>query len=178
MKKKEVIIRIFLVTAILAIALVVIGQNNNALEHKKQLIERFEKTIKNKEPKFKGGRTGGWDELSSMLQSNVSWKFGEAYVNATVFDYYSESDAAMYFRVNYTENNSSVLRSHGTKLTNLGDEAWLIITDNYNKKDGSTQIMLRKGSIHILVRATSPILAKRFARYLVREIEKRDRGEP
>ena len=52
-----------------------------------------------------------------------------------------------------------------TKLTDLGDEAYISVNeDNY------TQMVIRKQNVLILLSATSPKLAKRFARHLVDSI--------
>ena len=59
-----------------------------------------------------------------------------------------------------------------TKLAKLGDEAYIELDSS------SAKIKLRKGNVVIKVSATNQILAKRFAKYFVREIEKRDKGEP
>jgi hypothetical protein len=176
MKKKGIIIRIFLVTAILAIALVVIGQNNNNPQNnKKQLIERFERVIKNKEPKFKGG-INGLDERVNKLRYSIGWKFGEVYVSGQVTDYYLENEAIEFIRVNYKEDPPQAMRV-AVKLTNLGDEAWMAYAHDY-PKNKNVSILIRKGSVVMVIYAVSDTLGKRFARYLVREIEKRDRGEP
>jgi hypothetical protein len=178
MRKKDLIIGLLFVVLVSTLVLIVVGQNNNVQNSKKQLVERFDRTVKNKEPKFKGGRTGGWGEFPTELQSSLGWKFGEAYINASISDYYSENDAIRYFKLNYSENPLSPLIAYGgVKLTNLADEAWMNVTDR-SRKDGNAQIVFRKGSVIIRIQGTSTSLTKRFARYLVREIEKRDRGEP
>jgi hypothetical protein len=177
MKNKGFIIGASLILTISTLVLMVMAQNNTPLNSKKQLIERLEKAVKAKEPKF-NGRRGELSEFPDELQSSLSWNFGEAYVNVSIFDYYSENDAIKYFKMNYSENPMSPLRAYGgIRLTNLGDDAWLMVTDK-KRKDGSAYIIMRKGSVIMIIEGTATTLTKRFARYLVREIEKRDRGEP
>jgi hypothetical protein len=177
MKKRFFIIGTSLVVAISVLVLIVVAQNNNPLNSKKQLIERFEKAIKAREPKFNGSR-GELSEFQTKFQSSMGWKFGEAYIDVSISDYYSESNAIEYFKSSYSENPLSPLRAYGgVRLTNLGDDAWLMVTDK-KRKDGSAYIIMRKGSVIMIIEGTATTLTKRFARYLVREIEKRDRGEP
>lgn len=172
MSKKQIIVGVLTFILSLTIAFVCKGQTNtNDINNKKLLIVKFEKTIKKNEPKFIGGRTGESGEYPVELKSGLSWKFDGAKVDADVSDYISEAEAIKYFKLNYTENVASPLRSSGVKLTNLGDEAWMIPI-NTNYEHSRTQLVLRKGTVKIFVRATSNALAIRFAEYFVQVIEK------
>lgn len=172
MKRKTFIFGTISMISILAIALIVFGQNNgNPQNPQNRLVDRFEKLIKNKEPKFIGGRkTIGGEQRKD--HSILGWKLHEDYVFSNVSDYYTLEDAIADMK-NYIEGiNFRPAPAKVTKLTNLADEAYLETGRN------SANIKLRKGKVVMKVSATNPIIAKRFAKYFVREIEKRDRGEP
>ena len=147
------------------------GQINSIeLNKKKLLIVKFENSINVKEPNFKGGRAGDSDERPLELISSLYWKFEESLVDIYVEDFFSESDSIKYFKINYGENSLSPMRIYGVKITNLGDEAWLIpIKSNY--EHSRTQLVLRKGTVKLFIRATSNALAIRFAEYLVETIK-------
>lgn len=178
MSKKRIIFGTILIVLSLGLVQIGMGQTNKRLDEKKQLTGRLVRAVNVKEPRFSGGQNVRFDERENSLNSFIGWKFWEAYVNVSISDYYLEKDAKDFMRINVSEAKLSHFRNVAIRLTNLGDEAWLAITDNFNRKNGRTQIVLRKGSIIMTVSATSPNLAKRFARYFVTEIEKRDRGEP
>ena len=172
MKKKLFIFGTIGIIAILTVVLVVFGQNNNNSQNQKTpLVDRFEKVIKAKEPKFDGGRktTGGAQRKD---YSQLEWKLHEDYVYADVSDYYNLEDAVMTMKNYVTGLDYRAAPTSASKLTKLGDEAYIELGRN------SADIKLRKGNVVIKVSATNAIVAKRFAKYFVREIEKRDRGEP
>ena len=171
---------ISLITAILMSMIAGFGQNSNpemkgVNKHSRPdpnpvLVGRFEKIIKNKEKKFVGKRevvNKDDDRAFGMLV----WKLHEDYVEIRISDFYSLEEAFKLMS-SMTDMGKRGGRVILTKLTNLGDEAYLELGKN------SANIKLRKGKVVLRISSTNPILAKRFAKYFVREIEKRDKGEP
>lgn len=168
---KKLTINIAIVVFYLTAAFLCRGQvDTNELNKKKLLIVKFENVIKVKEPNFKGGRTGESGERPLELISSLYWKNEESLVDIYVEDFYSESDSIKYFKMNYGENSLNPARIYGVKITNLGDETWMIpIKTNY--EHSRTQLVLRKGTVKLFIRSTSNALAIRFAEYLVKVIQ-------
>ncbi|HRH44524.1 MAG TPA: hypothetical protein PKY82_23010 [Pyrinomonadaceae bacterium] len=176
---------ISLITAILMSMIVVFGQNSNpemktVNKHSRPdpnpvLVGRFEKIIKNKEKKFVGKREVVNKDDDGAFGMLV-WKLHEDYVGVRVSDFYSLQDALKQMS-SMTDTGKRGMRVILTKLTNLGDEAYIVI-HNYPPHPPNTEMGVRKGNVVLRISSTNPILAKRFAKYFVREIEKRDKGEP
>mgnify|MGYP001201329993 CR=1 FL=1 len=167
---------VFLSIIIIVFSLTICGQNNNEKKNS-PLVERFEKAIKAKEKKFTQHNIEKTTRRSNRNNSTIVWRFGEAGIESSFLEFDSEKEAVSYLYNVYINNVWDPSSNGRSKLLNLGDEAY--ITPNiYNKGNNSATLLVRKGNVLLNIFASDQILAKRFAKYFVREIEKRDRGEP
>jgi hypothetical protein len=62
------------------------------------------------------------------------------------------------------------VHSETVKLNNLGDEAYIREHGLYSKP-GTTSRFLRRGNVMVVLSASSPQIAKRFAKHIVDEID-------
>jgi hypothetical protein len=126
------------------------------------LAESYDKAVKSKEPKFrqtvKSKEKRGRDEYLIF-----DWAKGDSSVNieSIELDSAEEASAALQAALNVPVG----VGTPKTKLTNLGDEAYLNVSPH-----GSAQMFIRIGNVYLRLNATSPKLAKRFARHLVDSI--------
>jgi hypothetical protein len=136
---------------------------------------KFEKSIKNKEPKFKQSfkkekEKRGTDEYATfdwIKGDAAEWKRGDdvVYVETVEFDSIEQAISQLQNFVNVPVS----LPLSVTKLTNLGDEAYIMVGHT-----GSTYMFIRKGKVYIRLDASSPALEKRFARHLVDSIDSQE----
>ena len=136
------------------------------------MLEKIKKAVGQKEPKFQLTQGKSTKETKRKYIA-IGWKLWEDYVSVQIFDEEDEKAAQYLIDVNIGKRGYTNSRCKNTQLTNLGDEAYMCISNNKH-----TQILMRKRGATVFLSSTSPIVAKRFARYIMREIEKRDRGEP
>ncbi|HRH44523.1 MAG TPA: hypothetical protein PKY82_23005 [Pyrinomonadaceae bacterium] len=165
------------IVSILTFASIVSGQNNQNEQRNSPLVERFEKAIKTKEKRFTQHNIAKSERQLNRISSGIVWRFGENGVECEILEFDSEKEAIDYLYRGYINNLKDTSSDGRSKLTNLGDEAY--ITPNMYKKGNKTaSLLVRKGNVLINMFASDQILGKRFAKYFVREIEKRDKGEP
>jgi len=137
--------------------------------------EKFEKSIKNKEPKFKlffktVKEKRGTDEYATIAWVKgdaAKWKRGDDSVDIETVEFDSTEEAVSHLQNSINVPVSVILPK--TKLTNLGDEAYIMVGHM-----GSTYMFIRKGKVYLRLNANSPALAKRFARHLVDSIDIQD----
>ena len=126
-------------------------------------VDKYEKALKSKEPSFKRGHKST-EKRENSKYTTVEWTKGDDFVSVrnTEFASVEEAASAMTSALNVPKSQPRPR----TKLTNLGDEAYISVGyENY------TQMIIRKDNVLILLSATSPKLAKRFARHLVDSID-------
>jgi hypothetical protein len=155
---------VLLVGAVL-FPLKIVGQE---AESKKDLslTDRFENAIKAKEPVFR---------LTAKLVRNnpqeryalLGWQSGEDLVSTTTYELATQQEAAEMVRKTLDAPMSVPLQR--IKLTQIGQEAYMSMSPY--AKEGQTNLFFRKGKYFILMTASSPDLAKRFANHLADEIE-------
>ena len=157
---------ILLLVGVILGTLIVMGQQGEPMTKKQIPVpDRFENAIKEKEPNFR---------LNSKLQRNnenekyvlLGWQSGEEIVSTTTYELASPQEAEEMLRKSLNAPRSVPVQT--TKLTQLGDEAYMSTSD-YGKK-GQTSLLLRKGNYFILMSASSQGLAKRFAKHMAAEI--------
>lgn len=95
------------------------------------------------------------------------WKSGDHYVNATTYQEPSEESAAELFAK--IHRGPTGAPSRAAKLNNLGDEAYLY-TEVAEKKTGFAEVLVRCDNVVVALQASSPQLAERFARHMVKEL--------
>jgi hypothetical protein len=148
--------------------LIVAGQQGEPMTKKNiQVTERFENAITAKEPKFKlvSKHVSKNQQQNSVLQG---WKFDEDVVSATTYELTSAAEAAELLRK--TLNAPMSVPVQTIKLTQLGDEAYMSPHGPY-AKEGQTNLFFRKGNFVIIMSASKPGLAQRFAKHMADEIQ-------
>lgn len=158
---------IVLLLAGILCTLIVVGQQGEQVTKKNiPVTDRFENAIKAKEPRFKlvSKHSVKTHPEDSVLQG---WKSDEDVVSVSTYELASPEEAAERLRKTL-EAPVSVPVQH-IKLTQLGDEAYM--SPNTYAKEGQTDLFFRKGKFFIIMSATSPGLAKRFAKHMAAEIE-------
>jgi hypothetical protein len=152
---------------ILGTLVIAVGQQGGGVAHKNIPVEdRVENAVKAREPKFK---------LTNKLrrknrQENYvlqGWKSDEDVVSATTYELASAEEAAGMIKSTLDAPLSVPVQS--INLTNLGDEAYLRLGGPYSKK-GHTNLFVRKGNYVIIMSASSPGVAKRFAKHMIGEL--------
>lgn len=162
--------------SILFVVFYTMGQNNNSQQQgKPELVERFEKAIKNKESKFTLNKSRFGERLGKAVSSSMRWKLHVDNVSLGISEFDSLDDAKNRYNLHF--NSPTQVPVPRTKLGNLGDEAFITVSGQKGKLEFAT-IIVRKGDTVLDLRSNNVPAAKRFARHFVREIEKRDRGEP
>lgn len=160
---------VVLALALLLGMLAAVGQQQQGGPMSKKdvpVTDRFENAVKAKEPKFK---------LASKLarknkQENYvlqGWKDDDKeVVSATTYELASAEEAAGLLKRTLDAPLSAPVKT--TNLTRLGDEAYL--RNGVYGKEGHTYLFFRKGNFVIVMSATSPGAAKRFAKHMADEI--------
>lgn len=153
--------------AVLSVGFLIVMAQTSNKKDKLPPAEKFEKAIKNKEPKFKQSFKKVKEDRGNGEYATFEWvKDDDAvYVETVEFDSIEEAVLGL-------KNASNVpvsVRLPKTKLTNLGDEAYISVGFK-----GFTQMFIRKGKVYLRLNANSPALAKRFARHLVDSIDTQD----
>jgi hypothetical protein len=128
--------------------------------------DRLENAIKEKEPKFKfAGK-----HVSKNQQGNSSvllgWKSDNDIVSATTYELASPEEAAELIRKSLNAPMSVPLQT--IKLMELGEEAYMSF-GRYSK-EGYTNLLFRKGKYVIVMSASNPDVAQRFAKHMANEI--------
>ena len=157
---------IVLLVGVLLGTFIVVGQQGEQVKKKDiPVADRFEKAIKDKEPKFK---VSNKLERDNKQQKYVlqGWQSDEDLVSATTYELASKEEAAELLRKSLQAPTSVPVRT--IRLTQLGDEAYMR-PNNYSK-EGQTDLLFRKGKFVIVLSASSPGVAKRFARHMAREL--------
>ncbi len=129
--------------------------------------DRFEKAIEAKEPGFKlDGKLRRKNEQENYTL--LGWESEEDVVSATAYERASAQEAAEFLRKNVDAPVSIPLTT--VNLTRLGDEAYMRINPGYGKGKGHTTLLFRKGNFVLVLSASSPGLAERFAKHLADEL--------
>lgn len=159
---------LFLLLLVLLVgSIAIMGQQGGSMAKKDvPVADRFENAVKAKEPKFK---------LASKLarknrQENYvlqGWKSGQDLVSATTYELASADEAAILLKRHLNAAISVPVQT--INLTRLGDEAYLRVNSLYGK-EGQTDLLFRKGNFVIIMSASSPGIAKRFAKHMADEI--------
>jgi hypothetical protein len=161
---------IVLALALLLGMLAVVGQQQQEGAMAKKdvpVTDRFEKAVKAKEPKFKIGNTlrRKNEKENYVLQG---WKAGDdEFVSASTYELASAEEAAAVLQSNITAPMSVPVQT--IKVTRLGDEAYMRMNKAYGK-EGETDLLFRKGNVVLIISASSPGVAKRFAKHMAEEI--------
>ena len=158
---------IVLLVVIILGALIVVGQQGDPMAKKDNPVtDRFENAIKAKEPKFK---LESKHESKNQGQHSVlqGWKSDNDVVSATTYEFASAAEAEDLLKK--TLNAPMSVPVHRISLTQLGDEAYLSPNDR-RAKDGQTDLFFRKGRFAVIMSASNPGLAQRFARHIADEI--------
>lgn len=148
--------------------LIVVGQQGDPMTKKDiPVTDRFEHAINAKEPKFKlvSKHVSKNQQQNSVLQG---WKFDEDVVSATTYEFASAAEAAELLKK--TLNAPMSVPVQTIKLTQLGDEAYMSPHGPYSK-EGQTNLFFRKGNFVIIMSASKPGLAQRFAKHMADEIQ-------
>ena len=157
---------VLLVVIILG-TLIVVGQQGEPMTKKDIAVtDRFENAIKAKEPKFKlsSKHVGKNEQANSVLQG---WKADDDIVSATTYELASPEEAAEMIKKSLNAPMSVPVQT--IKLTQLGDEAYMSL--NRYGEEGHTNLLFRKRNFVIVMSATNPGLAKRFAKHMASEIQ-------
>lgn len=162
MKKKLLGVGIVALLISLMTFLIVMAQSSDK-KIKPPLIERYEKAAKAKETGFKQVNKSK-DKRGNQEYTVLAWTKGDDFVDIDSLELNSVEEAAA--AVNAAVNFPVAVPVPRTKLTDLGDEAYISITYK-----GFTQMFIRKGNVYLRLNASSPKLAKRFARHLVDSID-------
>jgi hypothetical protein len=162
---------LFLLLLVLILgSMAIMGQQGGSMAKKDiPVTDRFENAVKAKEPKFK---------LASKLarknrQENYvlqGWKAGQDLVSATTYELASADEAATLLKRNLNAAVSVPVQT--INLTRLGDEAYLRVNSLYGK-EGQTDLLFRKDNFVVIMSASSPGIAKRFAKHMADEIGNR-----
>ena len=157
---------ILLLAGVIPGTLIVVGQQEEPVTKQMPVSDRIENVIKAKEPKFKlaGKHFSNNQELKYVL---LGWKSGEDVVSSTTYELGSPQEAEEMLRESLNAPMSVPVQV--TKLTQIGDEAYMS-TSNYSK-EGHTNLLFCKGNYFIVMSATSPELAQRFAKHMATEID-------
>ena len=159
---------ILLLVGVIPGTLIVVAQQGEPVTKKQMPVsDRIENAIKAKEPKFK--------LANKLIRNNqeqkyvsLGWKSGEDIVSTTTYELASPQEAEEMLRKSINAPMSVPVQI--TRLTQLGDEAYMS-TGNYRPKEGETNLLLRKGNYFIVMSASSPDLARRFAKHMATEID-------
>ena len=149
------------------VAWIIVGQQTAPMTKKDiPVTDRFENAIKAKEPAFK--------LVSKLVRNNQNekyvlqgWQADREIVSATTYELASVEEAADTFGKYLKAPISGPVQT--TKLTELGDEAFM--SQSIYAKEGQSNLLFRKGKFLIVMSASSPDLAKRFAKHMANEIE-------
>lgn len=158
---------IALLVVVILGALIVVGQQGEPMTKKDiPVTDRFENAIKAKEPKFKlvSKHVSKNQQENSVLQG---WKADEDVVSVTTYEFASAAEAAELLRKSLDAPISVPVKT--INLTQLGDEAYMRLNGRY-AKEGQTDLLFRKGNYVIIMSASTPGLAQRFARHIANEI--------
>ena len=128
--------------------------------------DRFENAIKANEPGFKlaGKHVSNNQENKYVL---LGWKSDDDIVSTTTYELASAEEAAEYLSKSLKAPVSVPLQT--TKLTGLGDEAYMSFSTYL--KNGHTNLLFRKGKYVIVMSASKPDVAQRFAKLMASEIQ-------
>ena len=158
---------IFLLVGLILGTLIVMGQQGEPVtKNQTPVFDRFKNAIEAKEPKFK---FTGKHQYNNQDHKYVllGWQSGEDIVSTTTYEFSSPEEAADMMRKSLDAPSSVPVQT--IKLTQLGDEAYM--SSSTYSKEGQTNLLLRKGNYFIVMSASSPDLAKRFAKHMAQEIE-------
>lgn len=95
------------------------------------------------------------------------WKSEGETVSATTYEFGSAGEAAEMLKRSLDAPLSVPVQT--INLTRLGDEAYLRVNGLYGK-EGRSYLLFRKENFLIVMTASSPGLAKRFAKHMADEI--------
>jgi hypothetical protein len=101
----------------------------------------------------------------SILQG---WKSDEDVVSVTTYELASPEEAAEKIRKSLEAPMSVPVQT--ITLTQLGDEAHMR-ANSAHAKEGQTDLLFRKGNVVVIMSASKPGLAQRFAKHIADEIQ-------
>jgi hypothetical protein len=158
---------IALLLVLLLGGLAVAGQQGGPMAKKDVPVgDRFEQAVKAKEPKFKLAgklRRKNQQENYTML----GWKADDELVSSTTYELASAAEAAEFLKKSLNAPLSVPVQT--INLTRLGDEAFMRVNSPYSK-EGQTELLFRKGNFVVVMSASSPGVAKRFAKHMADEL--------
>lgn len=157
-----------LLLVLLVATLVATGQQGGGMSKRDvPVTDRFENAVKSKEPKFKlANKLRRKNEQENYVMQG--WKAGEDEgVSATTYELATADEAIALLQRSLEAPMSVPVQT--IKLTNLGDEAYMRVNGLY-RKEGQTDLFFRKGNVVVVMSATSPGVAKRFAKHMAAEI--------
>lgn len=143
---------------ILSLTLLLYSSMANTAQNHSSLADKIEHSVKAKESNWKLER-----QLSNGKRVVDHWTSNNEEVSVSI----SELESALEATKQMYASANLIPVSNRKKIKNLGDEANL--WESYNHK-GATTIHLRQGKVLVYVNASSPGLAKRFAKYVVDQI--------
>lgn len=129
------------------------------------LAERLDRAVKAQEPDWKSEYKYSRREARGD-KAYHGWKSGDKYVNVTTYQEPSTESAGELFEKIRRGPTGAPRRA--TRLDGLGDEAYLYA--EVGGKTGFSEVLLRCDNLVVALQASSPQLAQRFARHLVKEL--------
>jgi hypothetical protein len=143
------------------------GQQGGAMSKKDAPVEdRFEHAVRAREPRFKpSGKVRRKNERENYVM--LGWKSDDELVSTTTYELASPEEAAAMFKRSMDAPVS--VPSQTINLTHLGDEAFMRVNSLYGK-EGRTELLFRRGNYVVVMSASSPGVAKRFAKHMADEL--------
>ena len=159
---------IALLLVLLLGGLAVAGQQGGPVAKKDVPVgDRFEQALKAKEPKFKlAGKLQRKNQQENYTL--LGWKAAEDFISATTYERASAEEAAELLKKTVDAPVSIQLPT--INLTHLGDEAYMRVNPDYGDGRGYTTLFFRKGNFVVVMSASSPGVAKRFAKHMADEL--------
>ena len=158
---------IALLLVLLLGGLAVAGQQGGPMAKKDVPVgDRFENAIKAKEPKFKlAGKLQRKNQQENYTM--LGWKADDELVSSTTYEFGTPAEAAEFLKKSANAPLSVPVQT--VNLTRLGDEAFMRVNSPYSK-EGQTELLFRKGNFVVVMSASSPGVAKRFAKHMADEL--------
>ena len=169
-RRRSTAIVIVMTLALLLSAIAVIGQQQQGggmVQRNERAAERIENAIRAREARFELSTRNRYRSEQNNFDM-LGWRHGEEFVSVMIYHYASVAEATGALQ----SHRDAPVSAPGpiTTLTRLGDEAYLRSAGPYSPP-GYTQISFRKGNVMVSLSATSPGIAKRFAKYIADAIE-------
>jgi len=143
------------------------AQGESAGRKGETLFERIDRAVKAKEPRWKL-LTKNERKGAEQRYFTHEWGRGDEYVQTTTYEYADAEEAA--------RDLTEFLRTPGSaptrveKVPGLGDEAYAIGGPPYGRRGGGT-VVARRGHVVIRLDTSSLLMAQRFARHMLAEVD-------